>query len=196
MWPEGPSLLLSPRPVCIWFFLPKHWHFLLISFDGKFTDCRSLFTHQPPNKLELLKFSKRGAAFGQRSGVAKCCILNIFLILCPITHPAGAQPGEVCQCRVTLLRASSASSCLGELEEAELLIWSHEAAHVISSAERWARHRPEVWAVEGKQAGSGGSPGRRGGAVCRDPSVLFLCVPPPPSKIGLMVLMIPALWTL
>lgn len=161
MWPEGPSLL-SPRPACIWFFLPKHWHFLLISFDGKFTDCRSLFTHQPANKLELLKFSKRGAALGQRSGVAKCCILNIFLVLCPITHPAGAQPGEVCQCRVTLLRASSASSCLGELEEAELLIWSHEAAHVITllrgghaTNQRCGQLRAGRPALGGAQGGEG-----------------------------------------
>lgn len=41
---------------------------LLISLDGKFTDCRSLFTHQPAKKLELLKFSNGGLLLGRGAG--------------------------------------------------------------------------------------------------------------------------------
>lgn len=71
--------------------------------------------------------------------------------------------------RSDFLCASSASSCLGELEEAKQLIWSHEAARVISSAERWARHRPEVWAVEGRQAGRRGEPREVRGSRAQGP---------------------------
>ena len=66
----SPKAFLSsciPGPTDFSFFLPEHRDLLLISFDEKVTDCRSLFTHithQPANKLELLKFSNGGSCFG------------------------------------------------------------------------------------------------------------------------------------